>query len=231
VLDASEESILQRLPEDALVLDVGGWGLPFTRADWVLDMFPYETRGLFDYDRTTAVERFTADTWVQRDICDHEPWPFADRQFDFVVCSQTLEDLRDPIWVCRELQRVAKAGYVEVPAAVEELTWGVHGPWVGWTHHHWITEPERDAGGHDGLRFTFKPHLLTAPGRHLAAGTLDGLPAEDRVVALWWEGTLPAREQVLVGADDFDAWLGGLLDAHGGAAPAAASRARRRWRR
>jgi ubiquinone/menaquinone biosynthesis C-methylase UbiE len=46
-------------------------------------------------------EGFTRDTWVQRDICDHEPWPFEDRQFDFVVCSHTLEDVRDPVWVCK----------------------------------------------------------------------------------------------------------------------------------
>ena len=71
---------------------------------------PYETRGLYGRDGPDGPERFSADTWVQRDICDREPYPFEDEQFDFVVCSHTLEDVRDPIWVCDEMVRVAKRG-------------------------------------------------------------------------------------------------------------------------
>lgn len=231
MLDAARRRLLERTPAEARVLDVGGWAKPLPRADAVLDLLPYATRGLYGAEDDTP-ERFSAASWVQRDICDHEPWPFADGAFDVAVCSHTLEDIRDPVWVCHELSRVARAGYVEVPAPVEELTWGVHGPWVGWTHHHWITEREQAPGGREGLRFTFKPHLLCAPGRHLAPGTLDGLAPEDRVIALWWEGSIPAREQVLVGAEQFDPWLAGLLDAYGGAAPPppVARRLRRRLR-
>jgi len=218
---ASAIDRVNALPDDHLVLDVGGWAAPLERADWVLDLLPYETRGL--YGRTDpARERFTAATWVQRDICAAEPWPFADRQFDFAVCSHTLEDVRDPIRVCQELARVAKAGYVEVPAAVEELTWGVHGPWVGWSHHHWITEL-RD----DGLVFSLKPHLLGAPDRHLPQGSVDQLAPQQRVLQLWWDGTLPVREQILVDAGEFDGWLAGLLeDARASAGPAASARPR-----
>ncbi len=214
MLDASRDRIARELPDDARMLDIGGWAKPYPRADWVLDLLPHETRGLYGAE-STEPERFTADTWVQRDICDREPWPFEDDFFDFAVCSHTLEDIRDPIGVCRELSRVAKAGYVEVPAPVEELTWGVHGPWVGWTHHHWVCQLL------DGeLVFTFKPLLLGAPGRHLAAGTHEGLPIEQRVLQLWWTDRIPAREQVLVGAEQFDPWLDGLLAEHGGPAPA-----------
>ena len=76
--------------------------------------------------------------WIEHDICAREPWPFAERQFDFAVCSHTLEDVRDPIWVAAELQRVAVAGYIEVPTLREELTYGIQGPWVGWGHHRWL---------------------------------------------------------------------------------------------
>ncbi|HEX6388621.1 MAG TPA: methyltransferase domain-containing protein [Solirubrobacteraceae bacterium] len=205
------------IPDDALVLDVGGWAKPLPRADWVIDLLPYETRGL--YGEASGEERFTAGTWVQRDICDRDPWPFADDQFDFAVCSHTLEDVRDPVGVCRELSRVAKAGYVELPAPVEELTWGIQGEWVGWTHHHWITELIEGE-----LVFTAKPHLLCAEGRHLPRGAADG---KERVIALAWEGTLRAREQVFVGAEQFDPWLQSLLDAHGGAAKPRRGRFRR----
>jgi len=217
-----------RLPEDGLVLDVGGWAKPLARADWVIDLEPYETRGL--YGSADGDERFSAETWVRRDVCDREPWPFADGQFDVAVCSQTLEDLRDPVWVCSEMQRVARAGRVEVPAVVEELTWGVQGPWVGWSHHRWLCLPEDG-----GLTFVHKPHLLCAPGRHLPAGTCDALPARERVTALSWEGSLPARERVFLGAEEFDAWLEQLLSSARPPAPASRRRwgrsARGRWRR
>jgi len=130
VLSASRERV-EALPGGARVLDVGGWAAPLARADSVLDIMPWETRGLYG-DADPAAERFDAQTWVQRDICSREPWPFADGAFDFVVCSHTLEDVRDPIWVCCELSRVARAGYVEVPSRLVEQSRGVQGDWVGW---------------------------------------------------------------------------------------------------
>lgn len=209
MLASARKRIAETLPGDAAVLDVGGWGSPLARADWVLDILPHESRGLYGYDDAErAAERFTRDTWVQRDVCASEPWPFADGMFDFAVCAHTLEDVRDPLRVCEELVRVARAGYVEVPAPVEELTFGIHGPWVGWTHHRWITE--RDG---DGLVFTAKPHLLPAPGRHLPAGTCDRLAPEQRVLQLWWHEELPVRERVIGSAEELDTWLEGLLAA------------------
>lgn len=210
MLASARKRIAETLPEEALVLDVGGWGSPLARADWVLDLLPHESRGLYGYDDAErAAERFTAETWVQRDVCASAPWPFGDCMFDFAVCAHTLEDVRDPVRVCEELVRVARAGYVEVPAPVEELTFGIHGPWVGWTHHRWITEREGD-----GLVFTNKPHLLAAPGRHLPRGTCDRLAPEQRVIALWWQAELPARERVIGSAEELDSWLDGLLAAN-----------------
>ena len=114
MLDASRDRILRELPDDALVLDIGGWGKPFPRADWVVDVKDYATRGV--YGSEPGEERFGLKTWVQRDICAAEPLPFEDEQFDFVVCSHTLEDVRDPVWVSSEINRVGRAGYIEVPS-------------------------------------------------------------------------------------------------------------------
>src|SRR5919198_3858549 len=135
MLRSSLERIL-RLPDDAAVLDVGGWAKPLPRADWVLDLMPYETRGLYG-ELDPAAERFSAETWVELDMCERTPWPFTDGQFDLAVCSHTLEDVRDPIWVCSELIRVARAGYIEVPSRLEEQAHGFQGPWVGWGPHRW----------------------------------------------------------------------------------------------
>ena len=209
MLEASAARITAMLPADAVVLDVGGWGSPFERADWVLDLLPYETRGLYDYDRSTVVERFGADTWVQRDICSHEPWPFRDGQFDFVVCSHTLEDIRDPIWVCHELQRVARAGYIECPSRREEQSWGVHGPWVGWSHHRWLVDVR------DGrLRFAGKPGVLHARD-HFPAGYAASLDPVDRVVELWWEGSFEVEELHFIEPEDLHAYLREVADGGG----------------
>lgn len=205
MLRDAERRIEGVVPPTASVLDVGGWANPLSRADWVIDLLPWETRGLYGPAVDPARERFTGATWVRQDICE-SPWPFDDGQFDFAVCAQTLEDVRDPLAVCREIVRVARAGYVEVPSPVEELTWGLQGSWAGWSHHHWICEPESN-----GMRFTHKSHSVHAPGRHLDVGSCALLPPEDRVLQLWWTGSFSFREQIFVGADEFDPWLEELL--------------------
>ncbi len=221
MLPASFERLLTDVAPEARVLDVGGWAKPMSRADWVLDLQPYATRGDYGYLGDPAAERFGPDTWVQRDICAREPWPFAAGQFDFAVCSHTLEDVRDPVWVCQELQRVARAGYVEVPSRLEEQSLGIQGPWVGWGHHHWLIEP---AGG--GLCFVFKPHILHGrPEYQLPPEVHATLTEEERHVTLWWEGSFPAAERIHVGPGELERWL------EAGVAGRRPSRPRRRFGR
>jgi hypothetical protein len=216
VLDASAQRILGLLPDDALVLDVGGAARPFPRADWILDLQPYEARGQLGWQGDRADERFGPDTWVQRDLCERTPWPFDDRQFDFAICSHTLEDVRDPVWVCAELQRVAAAGYIEVPTLQEELTYGIQGPWVGWGHHHWLVLASDGA-----LEFVFKHHVVNREDSHLPAGSNAGLTAEQLVQTLWWEGSFAAHERFMLTAEELDGFLRAVAAS---AAPAAASR-------
>lgn len=83
------------------------------------------------------------------------PGRFTTTSFDFAVCSHTLEDVRDPIWVCSELNRIARAGYIEVPSRLDEQTLWIQGPWVGWGHHHWFIDIEDDR-----LDFVFKTHVV-----------------------------------------------------------------------
>ena len=216
---------IEALPPEALVLDVGGWAAPIARADWVIDLMPYATRGMYG-EVNAANERFDETTWVARDICAREPWPFEDDQFDFAVCAHTLEDVRDPVWVCDELTRVARAGYIETPSRLEEQTYGVHGPWVGWSHHHWLVELE---GG--TLTFVFKSHVLH--GRRDFAfrqGFAEGLDPAERVVALFWERTFEYRERIFLGRDEIDDYLSEPVRARGNARPGLAGRALERLR-
>ena len=178
-----------RLPRDGRLLDVGGATNRIARADVVLDVLP------------------GAD--VQRDVCDREPWPFSDDEFDFAVCSHTLEDVRDPIWVCAELQRVARAGYIEVPSRLEEQSWGVHGEWVGWSHHRWLVDV-----GDDGVVFGHKSHAVHREGNHFPRGFHATLTPERRVQWLWWEGSFSARERIFTEIADHDRWLSEPVRAH-----------------
>ena len=206
MLEASKERILDRVGDADLVLDVGAGLSPFERADWVIDLLPYSARGVYGYERPGA-ERFSEATWVQRDICDREPWPFEAGQFAFAICSQTLEDVRDPVWVCGEINRVARAGYVEVPSRLEEQSWGVVGPWVGWSHHRWLCDV-----GDGEIDFVFKPHVIH--GRradYFPAEFPATLTPEERVQQLWWEGSFGYRERIFLEAADLDGYLQSLV--------------------
>lgn len=152
-----------KIGEQDLVLDVGGGIRPLSRANYVLDFLGYDQRYAVQpwFSDRWPTPFYTKDTWIQRDFCSHEPWPFADKQFDFVLCKGTLEDLRDPIWVCREMMRVGKAGYIETPTRVLESLPGIErSRYCGHSHHHWLVEAVEG-----GVRFTFKHAQLHAYAR------------------------------------------------------------------
>jgi hypothetical protein len=207
VLQSSERRILGQLNDSDLVLDIGGWAKPFPRADWVLDLMPYETRSPYPESGSRTAERFSVDTWVRRDICDREPYPFEDGQFDFVVCAQTLEDVRDPIWACSEMRRIGKAGYIEVPSRLIEQSYGVQGPWVGYSHHRWLI----DVVG-DDITFVFKPHILHRRTRtHFPFGFHEQLSADERDQQLWWEGSYSFSERLFYEPEELDRYLEELV--------------------
>ena len=202
MIQASLERILSTVDDGAIVLDVGGWAKPFNRADVVLDYMPYATRGLYGSDGP-GPERFSSSSWIQWDMCAREPWPLADKEIDFAICSQTLEDVRDPVWVCSELIRVAKAGYIEVPSRLEEQTYGIQGPWVGWGHHHWIVDTSPDR-----VEFVFKHHVIHGKAdTHFPAAFLAHLSADDRVQAFWWEDNFSFEERTFADPESLNEYL------------------------
>lgn len=203
MLPSATERILAELDDDAKVLDVGGWAAPFNRATHMLDLGPYATRGVMG-SYGPGPERFSEETWAIQDICARDPWPYEDDFFDFALCVTTLEDVRDPIGVCRELSRVAKAGYVEMPTIYAELSYNVlnTGPWVGFSHHRWFCEQEGD-----GLLFWHKD-----PGVHfdwrvrVLPRWQEQMTLDDELFGVFWEGSIEAREYVY-SIDEHDAVL------------------------
>lgn len=95
---------------DALVLEVGSGGNPYYRANVLLDAF--------EATRQRHWAPLVADRPTVLGIV--ERLPFKDKAFDFVIASHVLEHSTDPAGFLGELQRVAWAGYIEVPDAFME---------------------------------------------------------------------------------------------------------------
>jgi SAM-dependent methyltransferase len=93
-----------------LVLEVGSGGNPYPRANVLLDAYE-STRER--HWAPLATDRPTVLGFV-------ENLPFKDKSFDFVIAAHVLEHSTDPARFIAELERVAKAGYIEVPDALLE---------------------------------------------------------------------------------------------------------------
>lgn len=191
--ESTARQIEKALPSDALVVDVGGGAAAAARADWVIDALPYDEGGrLLGPEADERQVRFTRDTWIQFDLCDRQPWPLSDKQFDFAICSHLLEDVRDPIWVCSELSRIAKAGYIEVPSRVVEQSKGIEHPcFTGYHHHRWLVS-ECDGA----LEFRHKPHLLhtTADAIVARVGIRRRINPQYETTSLYWMDQVRCRE-------------------------------------
>ena len=46
--------------------------------------------------------------------------PFEDNQFDFVYASHVIEHIEDVSYFIKELQRISKQGYIELPSMLED---------------------------------------------------------------------------------------------------------------
>lgn len=137
------------------VLDVGGGEKPLRAATHVIDLLLYERRRV-DEGRGHLPERFDALTWLVWDV-NLTPWSFwPDNHFDYVWCCQVVEDIRDPIAVCREMMRVGKAGFISTVHRSYESCARQQDGVIGYHHHRWLVEIERD----DLVTFTFKSPLL-----------------------------------------------------------------------
>lgn len=93
-----------------LVLEVGSGGNPYFRANVLCDAY-FETHERhfvpLIYDRPTV-------------LATAEKLPFKDDTFDFIIASHVLEHSSEPYKFLQEIQRVGKAGYIEVPDAFME---------------------------------------------------------------------------------------------------------------
>ena len=98
--------------EKSRVLDVGSGGWPFSLATHLADKHPDVTSHRF--------EALVKDKRPFFEV-DLETLPFQDQSFDFIFCSHVLEHMNRPGDAMRELMRVGKAGYIEVPTRLSDV--------------------------------------------------------------------------------------------------------------
>lgn len=105
---------IRNIKKSDLVLDVGSGDKPYWRADVIVDKYLTDRQQrhsggmLFDKNKI----------FIEADI---EKLPFKDKTFDFVFCSHVLEHVLHPDRAIKEITRVAKRGYIEVPHACFDL--------------------------------------------------------------------------------------------------------------
>lgn len=104
-----------------LILDVGAGCNPFEKATHVVDYLERTSYGDLEF--------------LQIDVCN-EKLPYKDKMFDFVYCAHTVEDVCNPIFMLREIERVGKAGYFECPSVLQEISAGVDAGNPVWRGHH-----------------------------------------------------------------------------------------------
>lgn len=115
------------------VLEIGPGHLPFAPATEFIDWLP----------RPEIKGRPVHQIDLNRDRL-----PFDDQSIDFLYTRHTLEDLYNPLHACREIARVARAGWIETPSPLAESCRGVDGnamPWRGYVHHHsliWVEDSQ-----------------------------------------------------------------------------------------
>ena len=94
------------------VLDIGSGGWPFQRATHLADLNPGAT--------THRMESLKRDGRPFMVVDIHE-MPFRDKEWDFTFCSHVLEHVERPGDACRELMRVSRRGYIEVPTRLSDV--------------------------------------------------------------------------------------------------------------
>jgi len=112
-----------------LVVDLGSGQSPHPRANVLCDKYIGDN-----------IERANhADVRVDRPlvVADATHTPFVTHSFDFAFCAQLLEHMADPAALLQELQRIARAGYIETPSKVYEKLYG-------WNFHRWFVSLEGD---------------------------------------------------------------------------------------
>jgi SAM-dependent methyltransferase len=118
-----------RKPSQRRVLDVGSGHRPHEDATHLVDLLPED-----DSERGKPLQHLGLPLL----LATVESLPFKDKTFDYVYASHVLEHTLDPEAACRELMRIARAGYIETPSPFYEQGYNYPAPERGWSFHRWF---------------------------------------------------------------------------------------------
>ena len=141
------DSVIQYIKDKSFkrVLDVGGANNP-----WAREVVTH----YLDLNKPNIDDA----VFIKGDICNPKTWNnlINGEHFDFIICTQTLEDVRDPIQALTFMPVIANEGYLSVPTKYRELDlvegygpyeqreWGIIGAYRGYFHHRWIFTVRND---------------------------------------------------------------------------------------
>lgn len=96
------------IKESDVVLDIGGCGNPYPRANYVLDKYPDNSSQRFGrqlnlYEHQTLV------------VSDAANLPFKDKSIDFIFSSHTIEHITKLPKALEEMSRVGRRGFIAAP--------------------------------------------------------------------------------------------------------------------
>lgn len=97
-----------------VVIDIGSGDKPFWRADVYVDRL-----SLGNVQRASTFNTIhDVGLFVDADVT--KKMPFRQKSFDFSFCSHLLEHVDDPASAIKEIVRISKRGYIEVPNGILE---------------------------------------------------------------------------------------------------------------
>ena len=115
------------------VVDVGGvffgWSMPFIDA-------------LIDFSDPVGslpshIKHFKCDITNPQDWSGVIEYVGREGKYDFCICTHTLEDIMNPVFVSEQIAKISLAGYIAFPSKYRELA-KFQGDYRGYIHHRWI---------------------------------------------------------------------------------------------
>lgn len=122
----------------------------------------------------------------QGNMCEDTVWTTVKQDvnthgmFDYAICTHTLEDILDPIFVVKHICSIASEGIVAMPSKWVELSRSTR-QFKGWLHHRWLF----DVIDGELICVPKLPYL-----EYVNTDIFQGKPEEIRI---YWKNNLPIK--------------------------------------
>jgi SAM-dependent methyltransferase len=110
--------LIKNISDTDRVLEIGPGATPHPRSDVFLE------RNYDDNQEKFAQTGYHGELKTEKPIFfydENAPFPFKDKEFDYVICSHVIEHVGDVEHFISEMCRVSKKGYMEFPAVYYEF--------------------------------------------------------------------------------------------------------------